>query len=50
MKTRFTVTLSMIAGAALGAMAVQGLHAQAKQSVARVRTEAFEKGGGYESS
>ena len=30
MKTRFTVALSMLAGAALGAAAIQGLHAQAK--------------------
>jgi uncharacterized protein (DUF1330 family) len=30
MKTRYTVSLSMIAGAALGAAAIQGLHAQAK--------------------
>ena len=30
MKTRFTVALSMLAGAALGAVAIQGLHAQAK--------------------
>src|SRR6516225_7645739 len=30
MKTRFTVALSMLAGAALGAAAMQGLHAQAK--------------------
>ena len=30
MKTRYTVVLSMIAGAALGATAIQGLHAQAK--------------------
>jgi len=30
MKTRYTVALSMIAGAALGAAAIQGLHAQAK--------------------
>jgi uncharacterized protein (DUF1330 family) len=30
MKTRYTVALSMVAGAALGAAAVQGLHAQAK--------------------
>ena len=29
MKTRFTVTLSMLAGAALGAGAIQALHAQA---------------------
>ena len=33
MKTRFTVTLSIIAGAALGAAAVQGLHAQAKPPI-----------------
>ena len=31
MKTRYTVALSMIAGAALGATAIQGLHAQAKK-------------------
>ena len=30
MKTRYTVTLSLIAGAVLGAAAIQGLHAQAK--------------------
>ena len=30
MKTRYTVALSMIAGAALGGVAIQGLHAQAK--------------------
>ena len=30
MKTRYTVLLSMIAGAALGGAAIQGLHAQAK--------------------
>ena len=33
MKTRLAVALSMIAGAALGAAAVQGLHAQAKPPV-----------------
>ena len=33
MKTRYTVALSMIAGAALGAAAIQGLHAQAKSKV-----------------
>ena len=33
MKTRFTVAVSMLAGAALGAVAVQGLHAQAKPPV-----------------
>jgi uncharacterized protein (DUF1330 family) len=30
MKTRYTVALSVVAGAALGAAAVQGLHAQVK--------------------
>ena len=30
MKSRYTVALSMIAGTALGAAAIQGLHAQAK--------------------
>jgi uncharacterized protein (DUF1330 family) len=30
MKTRYAVALSMIAGAALGGAAIQGLHAQAK--------------------
>ena len=30
MKTPYTVALSMLAGAALGATAIQGLHAHAK--------------------
>ena len=30
MKTRFTVALSMLAGAAIGVVAVQGLQAQGK--------------------
>ena len=33
MKTRYTVALSMLAGAALGATAIHGLHAQAKPPV-----------------
>ena len=33
MKTSYTVTLAMLAGCALGAEAVQGLHAQAKPSI-----------------
>jgi hypothetical protein len=33
MKTQFTVALSMLAGAALGAVAVHSLHAQAKPPV-----------------
>jgi uncharacterized protein (DUF1330 family) len=36
MKTRYTVTLAMLAGAALGGLAVQGLHAQAKPPVYQV--------------
>jgi hypothetical protein len=32
MKTKYTVALSMIAGAAIGALAIQGLHAQASKS------------------
>ena len=41
MKTRYTVALSMIVGAALGGAAIQGLHAQAKlkaYSVAELET------------
>jgi uncharacterized protein (DUF1330 family) len=33
MKTHYTVVLSMLAGAALGGAAIQGLHAQAKPPV-----------------
>jgi uncharacterized protein (DUF1330 family) len=33
MKTQFTVALSMITGIAIGAVAIQGLHAQAKPPV-----------------
>jgi uncharacterized protein (DUF1330 family) len=33
MKTQFTVALSMLAGVAVGAVAIQGLHAQAKPPV-----------------
>src|SRR5262249_38080517 len=33
MKTRYTVVLSMLAGAALGATAIQAIHAQAKPPV-----------------
>jgi hypothetical protein len=33
MKTRYTIGLSMLAGAALGAAAMHGLHAQAKQPI-----------------
>jgi predicted regulator of Ras-like GTPase activity (Roadblock/LC7/MglB family) len=36
MKTRYTVALSVLAGAALGAAAVQGLHAQAKPKACAV--------------
>ena len=33
MKTRYTVALAMLTGAAIGGAAVQGLHAQAKPPV-----------------
>ena len=33
MKTRYTVTFAMLAGFGLGAVAVQGLHAQAKPPI-----------------
>jgi hypothetical protein len=33
MKTRYTAALSMLAGVAVGALAIQGLHAQAKPPV-----------------
>src|ERR1700733_2385647 len=33
MKARYTVALSMLAGAAVGALAIQSLHAQAKPPV-----------------
>src|SRR5258708_12455644 len=36
MKTRYTVALAMFAGFGLGAVAVQGLHAQAKPPVYQV--------------
>jgi uncharacterized protein (DUF1330 family) len=36
MKTRYTVTLAMLAGFGLGAAAVQGLHAQAKPPVYQI--------------
>src|ERR1700736_4455728 len=36
MKTRYTIALSMLAGAALGAAAIQGLHAQAKPPVYQI--------------
>src|SRR5260370_21313956 len=36
MKTHYTVTLAMLAGFGLGAVAVQGLHAQAKPPVYQV--------------
>jgi hypothetical protein len=36
MKTCYTVVLSLLAGAAVGAAAVQGLHAQAKPKAYQV--------------
>jgi uncharacterized protein (DUF1330 family) len=39
MKTQYTVALSMLAGVGIGALAVQGLQAQVKPSLAYVVTE-----------
>jgi uncharacterized protein (DUF1330 family) len=36
MKTEYTVAIAMLAGAAIGSIAVQGLHAQAKPPVYQV--------------
>ena len=45
MKTRYTVALSMIAGAALGATAIQGLHAQAKKVYYISESQILDHGG-----
>jgi uncharacterized protein (DUF1330 family) len=43
MKTKYTVALSMLAGVAIGVVAVQGLHAQAKpKAYAISETEAID--------
>jgi len=36
MNTKFKIALAIVAGAALGATAMQGLHAQAKPKACRV--------------
>jgi uncharacterized protein (DUF1330 family) len=43
MKTRYTVALSMIAGAALGATAIQSLHAQAKKVYLLTQSEILDR-------
>jgi uncharacterized protein (DUF1330 family) len=44
MKTRYTVVLSMIAGAALGGAAIQGLHAQVKKVYFISESEVVDRG------
>jgi uncharacterized protein (DUF1330 family) len=44
MKTRYTVVLSMIAGAALGGAAIQGLHAQVKKVYFISESEVLDRG------
>jgi len=43
MKTRYTVALSMIAGAALGGAAIQGLHAQVKKVYLLTQSEILDR-------
>jgi hypothetical protein len=42
MKTRYTIVLSMIAGAALGGAAIQGLHAQEKPKAYSISRGSFQ--------
>jgi len=42
MKTKYTVTLSLLIGVAIGAAAIQGLHAQAKKVYWISETEALD--------
>jgi uncharacterized protein (DUF1330 family) len=42
MKTKYTVTLSVLAGIAIGAAAMQGLHAQSKKAYWVSETEALD--------
>jgi uncharacterized protein (DUF1330 family) len=44
MKTKYTVALSMIAGAAIGAVAIQGLHAQVKKVYFISESEVLDRG------
>ena len=44
MKTRYTVLLSMVAGAAVGAAAIQGLHAQVKKVYFISESEVLDRG------
>ena len=47
MKTRFTVALSIVAGAALGGAAIQALHAQAKPPVYMIAINEVSDQDGY---
>ena len=47
MKTRFTVALSMVAGAALGGAAIQALHGQTKVPVYMIAVNEVSDQDGY---
>ena len=47
MKTRFTIAVSMLAGAALGGAAIQALHAQAKPPVYMIAINEVSDQEGY---
>jgi uncharacterized protein (DUF1330 family) len=47
MKTRFTVAVSMLAGAVLGGAAIQALHAQAKPPVYMIAINQLRNPDGY---
>ena len=47
MKTRFTIAVSMLAGAVLGGAAIQALHAQAKPPVYMIAINQLRNADGY---
>ena len=47
MKTRFTIAVSMLAGAAIGGAAIQALHAQAKPPVYMIAINQVSDPNGY---
>ena len=47
MKTRFTIAVSMLAGAAIGGAAIQALHAQAKPPVYMIAINQVSDQEGY---
>lgn len=47
MKTRFTIAVSMLAGAVLGGAAIQALHAQAKPPVYMIAVNQLRNPDGY---